>query len=79
MRRRRRGRPELRRGRVGLKPDLQIQRALAASVFLVGGAFERILAAGGELGGVFAQAHRLFDGCDLEVGDGGEAGFQVET
>ena len=45
----------------------------------MGGAFERILAAGGELGGVFAQAHRLFDGCDLEVGDGGEAGFQVET
>lgn len=49
---------------------LKVQRALAAGVFFAGGAFEGVFAAGGEVDAAFPQGHRLFDGHDLEAGDG---------
>lgn len=50
-----------------------------AGLFLTRGAFEGVVAAGGELHGAFAQGHRLFDGHDLQAGDGGETGFFVQA
>lgn len=70
---------DLSRGSVGLKPDLQVEGALAGGVFLAGGALEGVLAAGGEVDGAFAEAHGVLDGHDLEARDGGEAGFLVQA
>jgi hypothetical protein len=64
---------------VGVNPDLQVQRALPAGGFLTRGAFEGVVAAGGEVDGAFAQAHGVLDGHDLQAGDGGEAGFFLEA
>jgi hypothetical protein len=65
--------------RVGVNPDPQVERALAGGVFLTRGALEGVLAAGGEVDGAFAKLHRLFDGHDLQAGDGGEAGFFMQA
>ena len=53
---------------------LQVERGLAVRVFFARGAFEGVFAAGGEVDGAVAQVHRMFDGHDLQAGDGGEAG-----
>lgn len=58
---------------------LKVQRALAAGVFFARGAFEGVFAAGGEVDAAFPQGHRLFDGDDLEAGNGGETGFLVQA
>lgn len=57
----------------------EVQRALTAGVLFARGAFEGVVAAGGQLDAAFAQVHCLFDGDDLEAGDGGEAGFSVQA
>jgi hypothetical protein len=56
---------------------LQVQRTLAVGGVLTRGALEGVVAAGGKLDGAFAQCHRLFDGDDLQAGDGGEAGSKL--
>jgi len=52
---------------------LELQPPLRALVLLAGGAAEGVGAAGGQLHRAFAQAHRLFDGNDLQARDGGKA------
>lgn len=56
-----------------MNPDLQVESALAVGSFLACGAFEGVVAAGGELDGAFAQAHGVFDGHDLEARERGRS------
>lgn len=58
---------------------LQVERALTVGGVLARGAFEGVVAAGGEVDGTLPQGQRLFDGHDLQARHGGEAGFFVEA
>ena len=64
---------------MGDRRGSEVKRALAVRGVLACGALEGVVAAGGKLDGAFAELHRLFDGNDLQTGDGGEAGFFVEA
>lgn len=60
-------------GRVGVNPDLQVEGAVAGGVFLARGAFEGVVAAGGEVEAAFAQGH----GPDAKIQPFGEVQYSM--